>query len=678
MFMTLATLGAVLMAGPQMRPPAAPLITIDPYFSIWSTSDELSADWPHHWTGTIHALQSMVRVDGTAYRIMGTMPKIDTVTQKSLTVLPTRTVYELAAGPVDLTLTFMTPALPDDLDVLSRPVGYITWRAVSRDGKQHQVQLYFDHSGELAVNETTQAIGWSKPSIPGLTTLRMGTTSQPVLAKKGDGLRIDWGYAYSATADPVQAAVLSHELARGTFVTDGKLGAETLTQPRACSDEWPVASFVFDLGKVGSRAVERRVMLAYDDLYGIEFLGRRLQGYWARNGMGAMELLTQAHSRFAELDGRAAKLDRELMADLTAAGGEKYAQICALAFRQCIAGHKLVADTDGSPLWFSKECYSNGCIATVDITYPTAPFPLLFSAKLTRALLEPIMKYAVTDRWKFPFAPHDIGTYPIANGQVYGGGERTEENQMPVEESGNLLIVVAALAEVEGNAKYAEAYWPTLTKWAEYLRDYGIDPGNQLCTDDFAGHLAHNTNLSMKAVVGLACYARLCEQLGKADEAKTWRGIAEAGVKTCLEKSADGGHYRLACDKPGTWSQKYNLVWDKLLGLKLFPAEVVTKEIAYYRTQLADYGLPLDNRSKYTKTDWEIWTATLADSRADWDAFIDPIWKFCNESPSRVPFTDWYWTHDAKQRGFQARPVIGGVFIKMLAEPKAWRKWAAK
>jgi len=499
-----------------------------------------------------------------------------------------------------------------------------------------------------------------------------------VLGRKGDGVRIDWGYLYSATADPVQAAVLSHEAARDGFVINGKIGGPEPSQPRACGDDWPVFAFCFDLGKVGGRAVERRMILAYDDILGIEYLGRRLPGYWARNGMGAAELISQSHSRFAELDKRGAKLDNELMADLTAAGGEKYAQICALAFRQCIAGHKLVADTDGTPLWFSKECYSNGCIATVDITYPTSPFPLLFSAKLTRALLDPIMKYAVTDRWKFPFAPHDIGTYPIANGQVYGGGERTEENQMPVEESGNLLIVVAALAEVEGHAKYAEAYWPTLTKWAEYLRDQGIDPGNQLCTDDFAGHLAHNTNLSIKAVVGLACYARLCEQLGRAEDAKTWRGIAEAGVKTCLEKAADGDHYRLAFDKPDTWSQKYNLVWDKLLGLKLFPAEVVAKELAYYRTKLAPYGLPLDNRSQYTKTDWQVWTATLADNKADWDAIIDPIWKFCNESPSRVPFTDWYWTHDAKQRGFQARPVIGGVYIKMLADGKLWRKWRSR
>jgi hypothetical protein len=673
---------AGLSAAAQMRPPAVPLVAHDPYFSIWSISDRLNGDGTKHWTGKPNTLSAYARIDGKTYRIMGRerQPSAE-LSQTRLEITPTRTIYEFSGAGANVGLTFFTPALPGDLDVLSRPLTYLEWTAASVDGKEHQVEIYFDAAADLVVNTPDQAASTARFQLDGLPLLRMGSREQPVLAKRGDDLRIDWGYLYLAADRGESAAAYAGDrnLARTAFDSTGRLPDSDdlgVGEP-APRRGGPFLAYSLGLGKVGAAPVARYLMLGYDDLYAIEYFQRRERSWWRRNGADAADLLRSARREHDSLLARSKQFDTELTADLRKAGGEKYAQLAILAYRQTLAAHKLVADADGTALYFPKENFSNGCIATVDVIYPSAPFTLLFSPRLLKAQLQPVMDYARMDRWRFPFAPHDLGTYPQANGQVYGGGERTEENQMPVEESGNMLILLAGLAHVEGNADYAARYWPQVTKWAEYLKEKGLDPENQLSTDDFAGHLAHNANLSIKAILALGAYSQLAAMTGHPQDAARYRQTAQEFAKKWSELAIDGDHYKLAFDKSGTWSQKYNLVWDKLLGLNLFPKEIARQEIAYYLTKQNAYGLPLDNRRDYTKLDWVLWTATLAENRADFDKIVAPAWQFANESASRVPLTDWYDTKTAKMQGFQARSVVGGLFIPMLADAAIWKKYTS-
>ena len=665
-----------------LRPPAVPLVACDPYFSVWSPANGLADTDTTHWTGKPQRLTSLVRIDGKVLRVMGEQPSdLLALAQSNLEVLPTRTIYHFEGQGIRLTLTFMNAALPYDVDLLSRPVTYLAWQAESVDGKKHDVQVYFDASSEIAVNVPTEAVSFQKAESAGIRAWSVGSVEQPILQAKGDDLRIDWGYFYVAAPQDEQVNITANSeyLARSRFIAKGKLpgpAARAQLENNVRNDS--VIAFAANLGEVQETPKSCYLMLAYDDLYSIQYMKHNLRPYWRRNGWQVADLLQASTRDYASLQIRCAAFDNELMNDLRDQGGETYAKLAALAYRQCFAAGKFVADDNGQPMFFCKENHSNGCIGTADVFYPMSPQFLLFGPTLAKSFIVPFMNYAASDRWKFPFAPHDLGTYPQANGQVYGGGEQSALNQMPVEESGNLLLLFCAIAEMEGNAHFADLYWKQLQQWAEYLKQKGFDPENQLCTDDFAGHLAHNVNLSAKTICALGAYAKLCEMRGDHAEAMQYSELAHQFAERWVEEADDGDHFRLAFDKTDTWSQKYNLVWDQILGLNLFPAQVAKKEMGFYKKMENPYGLPLDDRKTYTKLDWTTWTATLTQNRGDFEDLIDHVGAFLNATPDRSPMSDWYETKTARKVGFDARPVVGGVFLEMLYNKTDWKKYGSR
>ncbi|MFN7115757.1 MAG: glutaminase domain-containing protein [Saprospiraceae bacterium] len=577
--------------------------------------------------------------------------------QKKIEVTATQTRYTFTCGKVDVILTFTSPLLLHDLDLLSRPVSYITYHVTSNDTQAHDVQVYLGASSNIAVNVPSQEVIAKRAQTAQLALLQAGTTEQPILKKKGDDLRIDWGYMYVGApkaSKPVQY-ISSAEQAIAAFT--GKTPAKVIPSLKG---KQLMLNTVVDLGKVGSTPKAQVFLLAYDDLYAVQYFGENLKAWWKQDPAQTIEKqLDQAFTDYKNIIQQCNNFDQKMYQDAVNVGGERYAQLCALAYRQSVAAHKLLKGPQGEILFFSKENYSNGCINTVDVTYPSAPLYLLYNPDLLKGMLNGIFYYSESGKFTKPFAAHDLGTYPLANGQVYS-------EDMPVEESGNMLILTAAIAQAEGNANYAKQHWNTLTTWANFLLQEGFDPENQLCTDDFAGHLARNANLSVKAIVGIACYARLAAQLGETKTAEKYRLAAQDMVKQWMQLADDGDHYTLAFENKGTWSQKYNLVWDKVLDLQLFPKEVYHKEVKYYLTKQNTYGLPLDSRRTYTKSDWILWTAVLTDNPADFKALTEPVYKYALETPSRVPLSDWHETTNGKMVGFQARSVVGGYFMKLL------------
>ena len=656
----------------NFRAPSYPLITHDPYFSIWMNDENPTRTEATHWTQKPMPVRSTIKIDGKAYRLMGKSPVFIPAAKSTGTQLsPTRTTFLFEQDGLEIKMNFLSPIIIEDLDLVSRPLTYVSWEFRSLDGKEHEAEIYFEISALAAVNTRGQRVKWEDYVEGELRVLKVGNVDQPVLEKSGDDIRIDWGYLYAAANQNTVSRFFAgrSEDALPAFVETGKLPEMNPddNETRVVEGQ-KVLAFVIPATVSNSENVEKHLMLAYDDIYSVEYFGKRLEGYWKKRFGSINELLVTAENEYEAIKSRCDAYDSDLMQKAEEAGGKEYAGICALAYRQSMAAHKVVKDENGEPLCFSKENFSNGSMGTVDVFYPAAPIFLYLNPELIKAQTTPIFDYAESGRWPWPYAPHDIGKYPLGNGQKYGGGEESEENQMPIEECGNMIILTAAIAKVEGNADYAKKYWETVTKWAEYLKEKGFDPENQLCTDDFAGHLAHNANLSVKAIMGIASYAMLAQMLGYTDVATQYQNLSKEMVSDWIKAADDGDHFRLAFDAENTWSQKYNMVWDDLLGFNIFPEEVENKEIEYYQKVQNRYGLPLDSRDSYTKLDWILWTASLANSKEEFNQLVTPVYRFLNETPERVPMTDWYYTKTGEWRGFIARSVVGGVYMELLKE----------
>jgi len=648
------------------RAASIPLITHDPYFSIWCPYDSLNGGDPQHWSGLRQKLRGYVHADNETYCFLGDKEFHQEIPQTGLDVTATATTYTFENDTLRLQVRFTSPLLLDDLVLVSRPCTYIDFTATAKTGKD--ISVDFVVSDDLVVYQKRLLNGLAlqqpaKDGKPAYSYAYMGAYVQYPLGQSGDLVTIDWGYAYVASDKP---------------------GAET----------------VYDAANKQLRAHlpliggESSMIIAYDDLLSINYMGQWRKAYWTATYATIQDAMGAAFADKAQTMERCAKLDAKLEQMATACGGEDYAFLCAMSYRHSICAHKLITDDDGNVLFLSKENNSNGCIGTVDVSYPSVPLFLLFDSEYVKGMLRPVFRFATCDVWEYDFAPHDVGRYPYAWGQVYGATDSLNaakdgsyrgtlvyppyyqypagsnpfsfKYQMPVEECGNMLIMTAAVCTKDGSGEFAKPYMDQLKQWVVYLLKYGADPGDQLCTDDFAGRLSHNVNLAVKAILGVESYGRLLGMLGDATGAEEYHAKAKEMAADWEKRAFAGDHYRLVFDNPDTWSLKYNLVWDKIFGSRLFSDDVYETEYAYYLKKTNEFGTPLDSRREFTKSDWILWCAAMAGSPEKAEKLIAPVAKYLRESESRVPFSDWYDTVTAKYHSFIARSVQGGIFMPML------------
>ena len=641
----------------KFRPAAVPLITVDPFFSIWSCNDALYASPTEHWSGRPCPIVAGVFVDNAFHSVSGF--DIDgklikkRIYQRSVRVTPTSSIYEFENECVKLELTFTTPLLLDRLDILSRPVSYVAYKIEKKCDKP--MRFMFGISTRACVDKKSQRVEIKKTDF----SLSCGNVCQSPLTQSGDNVMIDWGYLH----------ICDKNARVGRMTTQDKI---ELLPSNDTYNGYDDGAFLFAV----RNEMEGVVTVAYDEIKPIEYFGDQLDECYREHFETFGDMVKAAVREYPEIKKLCEEFDAKLTEE-TGRLGEHYKNITSLAYRQAIAAHKLVKDREGNVLFLSKEDDSNGCIATLDVTYPSIPLFLKYNPELVKGMLRPIIRYAKSDAWTFDFTPHDAGQYPLCNGQVYGvqslflsgGGNRGNrffgelllEGQMPVEEAGNMLLCLAAVKKYSGGDQTLfDENRELMKQWVDFLVNFGYDPSNQLCTDDFAGHLARNCNLSLKAILGIAAYADLSGDASYMEVAEKYAKQWEVDAKAEHEGT------RLTFDDADTWSLKYNIVWDNLLGYHIFSDEVKKNEIKVYLSKMNRYGVPLDNRSDYTKIDWLMWSTCIWDDKDYFNAVNEAIVNMINETLDRVPLTDWYYTSTADYRAFRNRSVVGGLYINLL------------
>lgn len=631
----------------ETKLPCYPLITIDPFMSIWSKTRKLNESDTVLWCGIKKRMLGTVTVDGKAFRFMG-LGSEPVIEQTDVNVLPSATIYTFENEYIRLTVEFWSPNNVDNLYELSMPCSFIECAAVSIDGAPHRVIVNISLDKEFCFDRISKPIERKKVTQNGITYAVMGRKNQKPLCKSGDGVSADWGYI----------CLFSENVSENPVLKNG-ISAEAEAED-VC-----------------------RFIIAYDDVKSIEYFGKQYSSLWTERFINIGNAIKYCADNYDNLYQKAKNWDNKIYTD-SAPFGEDYQFILTAAYRQILAGHKLFKDENGEILYFSKECHSNGCINTVDVSYPAVPFFLIHKPELVRSMLTGVFEFARKKIWKFDFAPHDIGTYPIANGQAYGLYNSSQifkrnihkknnnaynfNSQMPVEECGNMLLMAYAHFIYSADKTLIEKNYDLLFKWAEYLKVVGIELQNQLCTDDFAGHSEKNINLAIKGIMGLAAFSKISEAMNIKNN--TYMETAQKYADMLMKFALPNGTLPFAEGDKNTWSLKYNLAWDILLDFNLFNNDLYKAECEFYKKKANKYGVPLDYRKSFTKTDWMMWASVLDESGESTKLFALLIRKFLEDSHDGACFSDWINTDRPTHVGFSHRTVQGGLWMPVLMKNK--------
>ncbi|KAJ5925020.1 hypothetical protein N7454_007659 [Penicillium verhagenii] len=655
-------------------PPSYPLAVRNPYLSAWMPGDRvhrLPYSDSQFWAGQELGWSVIVRVDGVAYSLMGVpdlkASRINPATVRHTEFTATHSLFELKAGPVFFTLDFFSPVSPSNYLRQSLPFSYLTVQV--KESRGHNIQIYSDIDGRWTGREGHSVRDFEQHGDLAFHSLLVRNAA--TYTEENDMAL--WGQIILASR-PGNVSSLSSLAGEPRAVRGHFLNRGDLSQGHSVWSHGSVIAHAHNLGAVSGEA-SVTFAVGYERQEAINYLGEAYTGFYRAEYPTTHEALSFFFNDYEDAYWESLEFDRELEATATASAGPKYADIVALSTRQAYGGIDLTIsnkslDTD-DVLAFIKELSSDGNINTIDIIMPAFPIYWTLDPDWIRLLLEPIMRYIDAGRWHLPYAIHDLGThYPHAIGH---DDQKAEE--MPIEESGNLLILALAYTRATGDTEWSEQYADIFQKYADYLIDNSINMANQLSSNDAAGPLPNETNLAIKATVGIKAFGELS---GNTYYSQTGDEYADLFFTQGLGTDEEQTHFVLEYpDFPQSWKTPYNIYPDVLLELETFPRAAYEMSNTFFSTSVrGEYGVPLDNRQDWAKSDWNMWLAGTFDDDTR-DEFVDDLWAFMTNGKHHWPFSDRYIATSAhgNDPGFpilcRARPTVGGHFAILALQGPA-------
>ncbi|KAF1968192.1 DUF1793-domain-containing protein [Bimuria novae-zelandiae CBS 107.79] len=622
-------------------------------------------------SGQIVAWTGLIRVDGKTFTWLGA-PNVtsELANQTSYEYTASKSIFIIDVDDkVSIRASFISPLTPEDFKRQSLIASYLNVEVVTLDGSEHEVQLYTDISAEWISGDLSAVAHWDHDTTDDLSYHKVWKQEQQHFSEVGD--RAEWGNIYytTDTKDGLTYQSGSDKEVRSAFASNGELANTQDTNFRAINSDWPVFGYAVDLGTIGGALpVSTLFSIGLYQEEAIQFLGKEgnttLSSLWTDYFVDDVAALSFFHKDFSESNRITSEFDEKVDIDSKNAAGDDYAILTTLAARQVLGATQLVGTQDKHFL-FLKEISSNGNTQTIDVIYPATPFFYYANPELVKLLLDPHFENQESGHYPNKWAIHDLGThYPNATGHEDGGDE-----PMPVEECGNNIIMVLKYAQTSHNNAYLRAHYPILKQWVEYLVSDSLYPDLQLSTDDFAGHLANQTNLALKGIIGIAAMAQIATLVGEDDDAENYTSIAQDYITKWetlgVNAAASPPHATLNYNNASTHGLLYNLFNDKLLGTNLVPQHIYDDQSDFYLTVANTYGVDLDTRNAFwTKGDWEIFCAAVAKEETR-GMLVGKYARWVGETGSSAPMSDLYLTGSGEQYlDFRARPVVGGAQLQ--------------